>query len=124
MTEPTPPETMFRRYRDQGDPAALAAVFDQTAPRLLLLAAHVTPDAAAAEDLLQETFLAAMEAAPRWDDNRPLLPWLAGILRHKAMHLARHGARERRGMERWQCGLATGEGGRRPLLHVVAGSPR
>jgi RNA polymerase sigma-70 factor (ECF subfamily) len=90
MTEPTPPETLFRRYRDQGDPAALAAVFDQTAPRLLLLAAHVTPDAAAAEDVLQETFLAAMEAAPRWDDSRPLLPWLAGILRHKAMHLARH----------------------------------
>lgn len=89
MSEPSTPEHLFRRYRDHGDPADLAAVFDQTAPRLLLLASHVTPDGGAAEDLLQETFLAAIEAAPRWDDSRPLLPWLGGILRHKAMHLGR-----------------------------------
>lgn len=89
MPEPTTSEQLFRRYRDQGDPADLAAVFDQT-PRPLLLASHVTHDGGAAEDLLQETFLAAIEAAPRWDDSRPLLPWLGGILRHKAMQLARH----------------------------------
>lgn len=83
------PERQFRRFRENGDPTALAAVFDACAPRLLLVAAHVTPDAAAAEDLLQDTFLTAMGAAAQWDPARPLQPWLCGILRHRALHLAR-----------------------------------
>lgn len=94
---PTPaPEDLFRRYRETGDPAALAAVFDRTAPQLLLLAAHVTPDAASAEDLLQETFLQAMANAGQWDAGQPLVPWLGGILRHRAIDLARR-LRLRRG---------------------------
>lgn len=93
MHDEASPERQFRRFREDGDPAALAAVFDACAPRLLLVAAHVTPDAAAAEDLLQDTFLAAMAAALQWDPARPLLPWLCGILRHRALHLARQGRR-------------------------------
>ncbi|HEX5051217.1 MAG TPA: sigma-70 family RNA polymerase sigma factor [Planctomycetota bacterium] len=89
MTAPETPEQLFLRFRDGGDPADLAAVFDCLAPRLLLLAAHVTPDPAAAEDLLQDTFLQAMERAQQWDADRPLLPWLGGILRHRAVDLAR-----------------------------------
>ncbi len=89
MTATPAPEDLFRRYRDHGDPAALAGVFDALAPRLLLLAAHVTPDPAAAEDLLQETFLQAMAKAAQWDPQRPLLPWLGVILRHRAVDLAR-----------------------------------
>lgn len=82
-------EQAFLRFRRDGDPAALAAVFDRTAPRLLLVAAHVTPDPSAAEDLVQDTFLQAMERAGQWRADRELLPWLATILRHRAIDLAR-----------------------------------
>ena len=89
MTPTDTPEQLFQRFQQAGDPADLAKVFDATAPQLLLLAAHVSPDGGAAEDLLQETFLQAMQRAEQWDAERPLLPWLAGILRHRAQDLAR-----------------------------------
>ncbi|MCA8948716.1 MAG: sigma-70 family RNA polymerase sigma factor, partial [Planctomycetes bacterium] len=88
-------EQFFRRFQVERDPAAMAAVFDRVAPRLLLLAAHVTPDPAAAEDLLQETFLQAIARAEQWDPSRPLLPWLGGVLRHRAQDLARRSALRR-----------------------------
>lgn len=89
MTSTDTPEQIFERFQQNGNPADLAKVFDATAPQLLLLAAHVSPDGGAAEDLLQETFLVAMEKAEQWHATRPLLPWLAGILRHRAQDLAR-----------------------------------
>jgi len=89
-------EQLFQRFRDRGDARALAAVFDRTAPQLLLAAAHVTPEPAAAEDLVQDTFLHAMRSAAAWDPGRPLLPWLCGILQHRAIDLARRN-RLRRG---------------------------
>ncbi|MEZ6036920.1 MAG: sigma-70 family RNA polymerase sigma factor [Planctomycetota bacterium] len=86
--QPTP-EQAFLRFREHGDVEALAEVFDQTAPRLLLVAAHVTPDPAAAEDLVQDTFLKAMERAAQWNATLPLLPWLCTILRNRAIDLSR-----------------------------------
>jgi len=74
----------FLRYREQGDYEALALVFDEAAPALLGLAVHLVRPAHGAEDLVQTTFLTAIERAPRWDSARPLYPWLAGILIHKA----------------------------------------
>ena len=79
----------FLRFRDKGDPEALARVFDGTAPRLLLLAGHLTRDAAQAEDLLQTTFLHAMRDAASYDGSRPVSGWLAGILNHRALDLKR-----------------------------------
>ena len=52
-------ERRFLRFRRTGDPAALAAVFDATAPQVLRVAMHVSRDPAAAEDLVQRTFLTA-----------------------------------------------------------------
>src|SRR5688572_5492845 len=49
------PETLLVRYRDGGDPEALGALFDATAPGLFRLALTLTPDAATAEDAVQET---------------------------------------------------------------------
>lgn len=72
-----------------GDPADLAAVFDATARDLLRLARHLTGDRTLAEDLVQSTFLTAMERADSFDPERPLRPWLAGILLHHARHLHR-----------------------------------
>jgi len=70
----------FVRFRDERDAGALAKVFDSLAPGLLKLARHLTRDRVLAEDLLQATFLTAMEKASIFDDTRPLRPWLNGIL--------------------------------------------
>lgn len=74
----------FLRYRDRGDAEALARVFDALAPKLLLLAQHLTRDGAQAEDLVQSTFLQAMRSARSYERERPLLGWMAGILAHRA----------------------------------------
>jgi RNA polymerase sigma-70 factor (ECF subfamily) len=87
-------EKLFARYRERGDAGALAEVFDRTAPELLRLAAHLVRDPLAAEDVLQDTFVAAIDAAPRWDAERPLVPWLTGILARKASESRRRARRE------------------------------
>ena len=59
------------------------------------LARTLVRDAATAEDLVQETWIAALEKPPRAD--RPLRPWLAGVLRNLARFRARgEGRRARR----------------------------
>ncbi|MGE0191859.1 MAG: sigma-70 family RNA polymerase sigma factor [Planctomycetota bacterium] len=89
------PETLFDRYRRRGDLAALAAVFDRTAPELLRIAMHFARHPAEAEDLLQETFLTAIVRADAYDAERPLVPWLVGILRN---HAHTQGRRARRAL--------------------------
>ena len=61
-------------------PAAIARVFDHAAPKLLLLAAHWTNNAADREDLVQATFVQAVRDAEQFDPGRRVLPWLAKIL--------------------------------------------
>ena len=48
----------------------MAAVYDAAAAELLRLATHLAPDTAAAEDLLQATFLTAIEKAQSYDPKR------------------------------------------------------
>ena len=73
-------ERLFLRYRRKGDVQALGRVFDGAAPELLTVAAHLAQGPVQAEDLVQETFLAAIEQVERFDEKRSLLPWLVGIL--------------------------------------------
>lgn len=75
---------LFRRYTDDGDVRALGEVFDRAAPELLTVARHLAGDEAAAEDLVQATFLAAIEHPERFDPSRDLVPWLLGVLANKA----------------------------------------
>ncbi len=75
---------LFLRFRDQNDMRALARVFDRTAPELASVAAHLVKSAPDAEDLVQATFLAAIESAAGFDERRPLVPWLLGILSMQA----------------------------------------
>lgn len=83
----------FARYRTTHDPAALAAVFDAVAPELLLVAAHFARPGIDAEDLVQATFVDAIEKATRWDSSRPLVPWLIGILVNHARAARRRAAK-------------------------------
>ena len=77
-------EALFERYRREGDLRALGEAFDRTAEELLRVARHLAKDEADAEDLVQATYLAAIEHADRFDAGRGLVPWLAGILTNKA----------------------------------------
>ncbi|MEQ8662463.1 MAG: sigma-70 family RNA polymerase sigma factor, partial [Gammaproteobacteria bacterium] len=48
--------------------------------------------AATAEDLVQETLLAALDAHARFDGRASVRTWLIGILKHKVIdHLRKHG---------------------------------
>ena len=89
----TDPDALWRRWRESGDPSALGALFDATAPELFGVALHLCRDPARAEDALQETFLAALEAPDRHDAERRVVPWLVGILRNKLHEVRRFSAR-------------------------------
>jgi len=87
------PEDRFRQWRDGGDAEALAEVYDLAAPTLLRLALHHVRHPASAEDLVQATFLAAIQNAGSYDPQRPLLAWLVGILHNQAKWLQRREGR-------------------------------
>lgn len=83
--EPQPLEALFLQFRQRGDARALANVFDRTAPELGRVATYLSGgDHARAEDLLQQTWLTAIARASTWDCERPLLPWLLGVLANHA----------------------------------------
>ncbi|MCP3914524.1 MAG: sigma-70 family RNA polymerase sigma factor [bacterium] len=75
---------LFLRYREQRDYDALTELFDQTAPSLMALAVHLTRDVPSAQDLVQATFLTAIERNATFDAQREIYPWLAGILVNQA----------------------------------------
>lgn len=88
-----PEDQAFDRYLRKRDPADLAQVFDACAPRLLLVAAHVAGAPGGAEDLVQSTFLRALQATERFERGRPVMPWLTGILIREAKDARRQAAR-------------------------------
>ena len=86
-------EKLFLTFVRRGDARALGRVFDRAGPELLAIASHLVRDPGAAEDLLQATFVGAIENAARFDPRRPLMPWLVGILGKKAKNWLRQSAR-------------------------------
>lgn len=88
-----PLAVLFERFRSRGSTAALARVFDASAPALLRIARRLTGDLAQAEDAVQSTFLAAIERSAAFDAARPLEPWLVGILVRQVGLLRRGAAR-------------------------------
>ena len=74
---------MFLRFRRTGHAEALAATFAATAPELLRVAAFLLPRDEV-EDAVHDTFVVAMTRQEVWDEQRPLLPWLLGVLANEA----------------------------------------
>jgi RNA polymerase sigma-70 factor (ECF subfamily) len=87
------PDRLFAEFRRTGDPRALGEVYDRLAPELLRVALHTTRAAAEAEDVLQATFVVAIEEAGRFDPTRRVLPWLVGILANEAKKARERAAR-------------------------------
>jgi RNA polymerase sigma-70 factor (ECF subfamily) len=83
------------RGAQRGSVSDLEALFRLHWPRAHRAAYLVTHDAAAAEDIAQESFLAAIRALDRFDRRRPFGPWLHRIVVNRAIDWTR--ARRLRG---------------------------
>jgi RNA polymerase sigma-70 factor (ECF subfamily) len=79
----------------RGSSDAFEALFRAHWPRAYRAAYLVTHDAAAAEDIAQESFLAAIRALDRFDRRRPFGPWLHRIVVNRAIDAARSRALRR-----------------------------
>lgn len=77
------------RAARRGSEAAVAELFDRHWPSAYRTALLVTGDRTAAEDIAQESFLAALRALPRFDLRRPLAPWLHRIVVNRAIDFSR-----------------------------------
>src|SRR5438067_7954747 len=69
-------ERAWVRGAQRGSVSDLEALFDAHWPRAYRAAYLVVGDGAAAEDIAQEAFLAAIRALDRFDRRRPFGPWL------------------------------------------------
>ena len=71
-------DAAMERYA-HGDNAAFAEVYDALAPRLLGVLRKATRDGAAAEDLVQQTFLQIHRARGSFIPGAPVMPWAFAI---------------------------------------------
>src|SRR5437764_12563739 len=78
----------IRGARD-GSVADLEALFQHRWPRAYRAAYLVVHDAAAAEDIAQESFLSAVRNLDRFDRSRPFGPWLHRIVVNRAIDWSR-----------------------------------
>jgi RNA polymerase sigma-70 factor (ECF subfamily) len=77
------------RAAQRGSVSDLEELFRAHWPRAYRAAYLVTHDAAAAEDIAQESFLAAIRALDRFDRRRPFGPWLHRIAVNRAIDWTR-----------------------------------
>jgi len=82
-------ERALVRDAQRGSVEALEQLFRLHWPRAYRAAFVVVGDAAAAEDIAQESFLAAVRALDRFDRRRPFGPWLHRIVVNRAIDWAR-----------------------------------
>jgi RNA polymerase sigma-70 factor (ECF subfamily) len=73
----------------RGSVSDLEALFRAHWPRAFRAAYLVTHDTGAAEDIAQESFLAAIRALDRFDRRRPFGPWLHRIVVNRAIDWTR-----------------------------------
>ena len=82
-------ERAWVRGAQAGSVSDLEALFKLHWPRAYRAAYLVFRDAAAAEDIAQEAFLAAVRALDRFDRRRPFGPWLHRIVVNRAIDWGR-----------------------------------
>ena len=82
-------ERAWVRGARAGSAADVEALFRHHWPLAYRAAYLVVHDAAAAEDIAQEAFLAALRSLDRFDRRRPFGPWLHRIVLNRAIDWAR-----------------------------------
>jgi len=88
-------ERALVRTAQQGSSEALEGLFRVHWPKAHRAAYLIVRDSAAAEDIAQEGFLAAVRALDRFDRSRPFGPWLHRIVVNRAIDFARSRALRR-----------------------------
>ena len=74
----------------KGDPQGFSRIYDKYRRRIFGFLVKMTGDRQLSEDLMQETFFAAMRNAAQFDPDRSLLSWFFGIAHKKAIDYFRH----------------------------------
>ena len=82
-------ERRLVREAQRGSAEALAELYTAHWPRAHRAAYLVVHDSAAAEDVAQDAFLAAVDALDRFDRRRPFAPWLHRIVVNRAIDWGR-----------------------------------
>src|SRR6266853_2102102 len=82
-------ERAWIRGAQSGSVPDLEALFRHHWPRAYRAAYLVVHDSAAAEDIAQEAFLAAVRGLDRFDRRRPFGPWLHRIVVNRAIDWSR-----------------------------------
>ena len=78
----------------RGDRAALSELFTREAGRMIAIARRIVRRRDLAEEVVQESFVAAWRAAPRFDPARGRArAWLTTIVRNRSLNLVRDGGR-------------------------------
>lgn len=89
-------ERRLVKEAQRGSRDALAELYSAHWGRAHRAAYLVVHDAAAAEDIAQDAFLAAVDALDRFDRRRPFAPWLHRIVVNRAIDWARREALRRK----------------------------
>lgn len=84
-----PSDAALVRDARRGSQQAVAQLFDRYWDDAHRAAYWIVHDAAAAEDVAQEAFLAAINALDRFDRRRPFGPWLHRVVVNRAIDHAR-----------------------------------
>jgi RNA polymerase sigma-70 factor (ECF subfamily) len=82
-------ERAWVRGAQRGSVSDLESLFRHHWPRAYRAAYLVVHDSAAAEDIAQEAFLAAVRSLDRFDRRRPFGPWLHRIVVNRAIDWSR-----------------------------------
>lgn len=89
MTDKEEDRILFEQWM-KGDPEGFSVIYEKYKKRLFGFLVKMTNDKSLAEDLMQETFFAALRNANQFDTNRSLLSWFFGIAHKKAIDHFRH----------------------------------
>lgn len=98
VSEPTDKELVARAAR--GDESAFGVLFERKHRRVYLIAYRILGDAAAAEDVVQESFLALWRNCARYRARYAVDAWLGRIATNRAIDAYRRRARNPRPLGR------------------------
>jgi RNA polymerase sigma-70 factor (ECF subfamily) len=82
-------KTLFNMWVN-GDSQGFAQLYDRYKNRVFGFLLRMTGEREIAEDLMQETFFAALRNAQQFDVNRNFLSWLFGIAHKRTIDYFRH----------------------------------
>ncbi len=91
-----PGERALRARLVAGDDAAYRECYQQYAPRLMRLLVGILRNSARAEEVLQETFVAAFRGIARFRGEVSVSTWLARIATNRAYNVIRDDSRRKR----------------------------